>query len=452
MTIASYLPQVMMIKLKSDLNVLNNFNYIEGFKTRQEIGVFFHEWIHYVHNTTTLLGLSSFYSSISLWHLFRNTYNNKVFAGGEFLSNKDQEYLSEIITYLEKMYSSDSFDNRGLLNRENFESLEILEIELKQIAIVQENEIYALQCKLRKHGYDSEYIISVNTNEIIENVAALLEYRLVEKLNGSPQHPSQIVPYRIIELIAQQYKLNTEQLICCMLATLQTSNPPSVLLHTFEIAKQAIDDNKSPIKVLNEFVLSQIKENKNFISNVQSFIIESFPLEDEFIGNALKSVFNKIEQNIIVHRCENPFFELSIIEQICLNESCFNDAIRKYGGCHILKERTGDIDEIQRDLMYEIIDSPHSTDWQIFHAAYFFVKSHINKGKSFSSQREIKNYKCPFYTSCGSELRKKESLICKETPWVSESWSGWGTVKNMCWYATAVRQTRPPENWVNLNK
>jgi hypothetical protein len=445
MAIASYLPQIMMIKLKSDLNVLLNPDDPEKFETAEQIGVFFHEWIHYLHNTTTLLGLSSFNSSVALWHLFRNTYKDGVAGGSDYLPKEEQEYLTKILNVIEKIYFSNVHDERRLLNTISFESLEMIDVKPLEDPIIR--EMHTLQCKLKERGYDSEYVIFVNTHEIIENVAALLEHRLVTKLKGSPL-PTPIVPYRIIELIAQPYNLNTEQLICCMLATLQTPSPPSVLLETFELANNAILSGQSPIEALKEFTLLQIKTNENFISDTRSFITESFPV-DEFIGNGLKKVFNKIEQNITVHRRENPFFEISIIDQICVDVgNNFNDAIKKYDGCAVLIERSGKFDDVERDVMYEFINSDHSTDWHIFHAAYFFIGSHINKiKKSFVSHNEVKAHTCPFYTSCTLELRQTESSICKKTPWQSETWSGWQQPnKDTCWYGVAVRQTRLPEN------
>ena len=77
----SYLPDLLFIKLPPQI-AEGLFQVDSHGKTSLDLsnghlaGYFFHEWIHYVHNVSTLNGLYAFASMINMWANFRQKLDN----------------------------------------------------------------------------------------------------------------------------------------------------------------------------------------------------------------------------------------------------------------------------------------------------------------------------------------------------------------------------------------
>lgn len=232
-----------------------------------------------------------------------------------------------------------------------------------------------------------------------------------------------------------------------MLCSLQSSDPPALLLDVLYLSKKSLEENISPLQAVKTATMAQLEANKNFISMSFNMHEKAFPV-DEPIARGIRGVIEQIRKNIS-QRYADPFFELDIIERISKEVTNYNDIIREYGGCSVVQERSGYNDQLERDLLYSFIHNQSDGDWQIFHAAFRYLYLHID-GKTFipSSTMASKNIKkqCPFYTSCNLQLRQNNSNICSESPWEAEHWQGWDQNHITCWYGMGVRQTRPRED------
>lgn len=59
-TYASYLPESQIITLRKDFPAFTDPEKLDGFINPEQFGVFFHEWIHFLHNISTINGFSIF--------------------------------------------------------------------------------------------------------------------------------------------------------------------------------------------------------------------------------------------------------------------------------------------------------------------------------------------------------------------------------------------------------
>ncbi|UTO18846.1 MULTISPECIES: hypothetical protein [Acinetobacter] len=98
--LAAYEPDLMVIRIKEDLEALSNRDgIIVPFKDMEEVSVFFHEWIHFIHNTSTLIGLTLFYSYIGLWKIFRYSYANGL-AGEVGLNDDLKKQFNNMLKFM----------------------------------------------------------------------------------------------------------------------------------------------------------------------------------------------------------------------------------------------------------------------------------------------------------------------------------------------------------------
>jgi len=442
--LASYEPDLMVIKINKDFKPLSNEDgKIIPFKSLEEISIFFHEWIHFIHNSSTLIGLTLFNSYIGLWKIFRFTY-----ADGQPVEVElDEDLKIQLKNLIEFKNAIRLGSKEQRLNNKKNKDISISETEL----FTQGNSEFKysfIKSKVliqHKDGYVDTIDVDIKTHEILENCAFLLEKKIaLGELDEAclDDGSTQILPYRIVELFIESRisELSFNEKICCMIASLQSPNPPEALDNILTL----IIDSKSSKEIKDMQVIdivklwsdSQIKNNKIFITKFSQYIEDSFPV-DEPIGNAIKYVVKTFIQNISF-REEDAFFELKIIDE-CRNDILkFDEAIRQYKGCTIIKENSGDKDKIQKDIMYSLTHSAQTEDWQVFYSAIHFIKAHMMADGS--KRTPTISAKCPFYTICPLDLRKNEPDICANTPWEAEKL---GNGKELCWYAWGVRQTRP---------
>ena len=99
-TIASYLPESMLIKVGPELQLFPDANREGGIRNASAFGYFFHEYAHYLHNISTLSGIVVFINTIGLWRCFRLTFDESGFSGGSaHVDAAKKEHLSTLMSY-----------------------------------------------------------------------------------------------------------------------------------------------------------------------------------------------------------------------------------------------------------------------------------------------------------------------------------------------------------------
>lgn len=443
-TPATYLSEFMLIKLKPLIPAFCDPDKLRGFQTAQEVGVFMHEWMHYLHNTYTLLGLVTFNHSIGLWKIFRWSYDSQGNSGALPLDDNDLETLSEILNHWRFIRKSKIPHALSILSNSQYD-FTIQSFEKVEALKINDQSVHHIKCTIQLAKTTSScqtFEAAIGTSEIVENLAWLIEDRLVAKLKGIAP-PVNSFPYQSIEILARHIELAVDKdiLIKCMIVALQTIDPPGMLLHLFEQLNECDGDAAMSERVIAENFTAQFEINESYINDIFNRIETDFPVNDP-LGLGLREFGIKLKENLEVRK-QNPFFELDILNTPNLNPDTLDKALKKYGCCYLLQECDGDVDVVARDKLYDFSTSQQDTNWQVFHAALKFIILHI-KGYSFIPLKDIApsaSNACPFYTSCAQHLRLEDSLVCKTKPWEAEEWyEGKGS---SCWYATAVRQTRP---------
>lgn len=448
-TIASYLPESQIITLSKDFPALTDPEKLVGFTNPEQFGFFLHEWIHFLHNISTINGFSLFSSQIILWSNFCWTMNNKEVSDGS--GNIDQNNIKgneRVLSYIISNRKWHQCNLPSYLKESNFyfESSQIHDME------VVDEQVYStslIKCTINYS--DNKYSINIGVLEILESVAFMLECECVKKMNGTPQN-APFYPYHIIKKLAGSIapSLSDKIITCCMLASLQSNNPPQIL---YELLKESESLSvKCRYKNLVSRVKKQLTEQDENIKKTFTQVNSLFPV-DEPMGRFVKLTLSRIKNNLIFRK-SNPFYELNIIKKVSKQVESMNDFIKQFGGCTIIQKRDDDEEKPLCDVMYdfELPENDESTLFgsKMLRACFHFILLHYKPSGEIINTLSLgvssKN-KCPFYTVCGSNIRTSNSNVCAESPWKSMRIND----NKDCYYASAIKATNPPVNLVKDN-
>ena len=99
--IASYLPKSMVICVGPDLQIFDEHKSEISIPTATAFGYFFHEYVHYLHNISTVSGIAAFINTMELWRCFRLTMKPGGHSAGSAAFSPDQKsHLGGVLLYL----------------------------------------------------------------------------------------------------------------------------------------------------------------------------------------------------------------------------------------------------------------------------------------------------------------------------------------------------------------
>ncbi|MDD9578529.1 hypothetical protein PIG65_08335 [Enterobacter sp. FR 78] len=442
--IATYLPESQIITLTKDFPALEDPQNPIGFTNPTQFAFFFHEWIHFLHNISTIHGFSVFCSQLILWNNFRWTMENKDTSLGSShinpkLIENNKIHFNFIISNRKRNLCTlpDYAKNKDIL-------FDAHEIEPLKYADGQVTCTSLIKCKVTFN--DNSYDLHIGLLEILESVAYMLESKCAQEMNSTPQE-SPFYPYHTVSGLAKKVasSLTDDDLICCMLASLQSNDSPRVLMNLL-IEMESLEADCRYEKLVSH-VKKQLNELAEATDSSINQIINLFPV-DEPMGNFIKLTLRRIKNNL-GFRIEDPFLELNIIKKISKKPLEMNDIIRKFGGCTIIQKRNNDPEIPECDVMYDF-ELPENDESTLFgskklHACFHFILLHYRPSGEIVKTENLTNSsrsRCPFYTVCGESLRVSNSEICNSKPWKSMSCAS----NQGCYYAAAMIATNPPSN------
>lgn len=440
--VATYLPDCLLITLRPAFDAFSDPDDMRGIVGPEAIGFFFHEWVHYVHNVSTLQGLTAFANLVNLWANFRHSIDDSGFSkGAADLNPKASEFIGQIQQYLvaSRQAKENEIPLTTLLEEITIESLETTTTNIGEIGVTT-TIVCNLQILNNATGSSQREIIKIGTHEIIEGAAWMLETKLTLALRGlSP--PVQISPYQLVKAIARFRfpEISDDLVIMFMLSALQDSDPPAALMHLFQ---QVAQTKSPPEDVLSTLTARTLKESRNWVEKTLGKIEDIFP-QAEQMALAVKSTTATIRRNL-AWRETRPFFEFDVIAQLRANPQQLTDAINMFGCCAVIQERPGYEDKVGRDLLYDLVPGGSDLEfgWRKMHASFRFVGLHLQSSDLLPTNKipPTLKTKCPFYTICNLKLRTEKSEICKKTPWESAD----NAEEGACWYGAAIVSIRPP--------
>jgi hypothetical protein len=262
---AGYLPESLLIRLTPDARLFD-YDDPEYQPTPAVIGFFFHEYIHYLHNISTVSGVVTFINTIDLWRWFRSTFNSELISrGSESLAVESKERLGALVTYLDAVRRDGSPKLKYILNPK---SLRITSAKLQcaasQAPQPAEPLLHVKVCDAHVFDHDDndeQCVLQVGTLEILECAAWLLEKRIVLALDATTTvNMPPTFPNRVVEGLAAflEPSLGAEAVLACALAALQSSDAPEALMYILGIAGHASRAGNDPLLALRKNTIESL--------------------------------------------------------------------------------------------------------------------------------------------------------------------------------------------------
>jgi hypothetical protein len=335
-TVASYLPESLLIRIGPDLQLFAESVDEHQPPTAAALGFFFHEYCRYLHNLSTLSGIACFINTIEFWSTFRLTFRADGWSSGSGnLLQAQRERLERLSRYLTgTRRTTQPHLNIAGPARE----LIFLDLATEQVVAGPEGNLLSAMvgdAEVRnEQGQMQKARIELGTLELLEGAAWLLEGLFVRRIDPSNNllEPP-IFPYRVFEAAAafRVSGLEPRDIAACILAALQSSDEIDAV---FEAARQARAAGRSVFDALAAMVRQSLKVCKQDLNTWFD------DLEQKFGGNGIFAVGIRYviatARRAFERRIEDPFFEFLIIESVVDGTEAFRRAIRLTAPCAVL--------------------------------------------------------------------------------------------------------------------
>jgi hypothetical protein len=283
---AGYLPEKLIIRLGTEIRIIDTNGTPVPFPTPAAFAVFMHEYMHYLHNISTACGLSGFVNTLELWRLFRRTIDPTGFSvGSSQLDGATQEHLERLMHVL---VAGKIVRQPPLRTVVTPVSVEILSTALEDKVEDDHGALlstFACEAEIRDdRGTAERCRIEIGIPEIMEAAAWLLERRLASALApDAAESPVPVFPYKLVSALAEHLLpgIADETVLACTLAALQSSDPADGLQQVLRVAKEATNEGRDPLDAIRNAVAEAVITNESTLLQCLSGI------EAEFAGKDL---------------------------------------------------------------------------------------------------------------------------------------------------------------------
>lgn len=446
--IASYSPDRQIITFSEDMMVCPEGANSGLFQGPKIVSYFFHEWIHYLHNVSTIHGISAFSSFIGMWNAFRFTTDKFGFGSGKF--NGTSAELLRTQAYIEVLATTRRLANKHLAGDASIERYSIISCApMGDVNGVQDHLDLTVE-KSNEAGESVPYQMLFGPTEILESVAYLLESHLLIHAFEQEQSVAPVFPYHALTLLAKHLapKLNEKEVLICGLASLQSTFPADAVFNLLLECNKLKDSGEQIETRLKQLTINNLESHATQLRLGLKEIYSMFPL-DVGGARAVKATVSCMLKNLDL-RLDNPFFELDLIEDIKIAgpngfHKLMDELMDKHGVCSCRQKRQGSTEIIGRDVLFNFAvagrDEKLNESRLILLASFDYLTAHMRRDGTFQPTTVVKRC-CPFYTSCIESTRRDHPDDCKNMPWRAVT----TRPDTLCIYAAGVRDLGAPED------
>ena len=468
----SYSPNAFSIRLPADTAIIDpgTLQLIQG--DPDALSVLIHEYWHYLQNLTTVAGFISLVLQQDFAQAFSETLavtGDGTSAGSDATGAAHSARVRELTEILDA--------REGELT---VPGIDQDEVETFRITGVLEEE-YALTrngrpVPARKVVLEIEAEMSDGSTEtgkmlfgqacVEEGVAYLVDRKVAaDGLGARAPDNSPPFPYWVLrELALTGSPVTMTALEIASLGTLSllTPDPAGIFLSLRDDYGAARAAGRTMADALDD-VWQRIRPDVEEL--VRAVVEEELPgLIAMHRGRGLmESAFEWLAlqyKTVLERRLREPLFDLEPFVHNRLDRASLSHLLRTVLPCDVIVERPGDLHDVERDLIltfgmpglaahgYRLTDILRALEAQVdvvlshLVGDGFIPSSEVEQESGSLSDDEV--MPCPFYTSCGLDLRRAHADVCFRRPWRILDLNR-GT---NCWYGAAVASALGP---VRLN-
>lgn len=385
-----------------------SFSTIDQLKLQNENFIaLFHEYIHYIHETTTMTGMVSFTYEVYKRALFSNYVdipNSSDFLG---IGDAHKDYAFKIDNTTSALIGHTNFH---LKDREVIEVTGYVMIDFAAHAPY-ENSLEEIPMKIPMVTYRYRDVVNNQIAEdtlllgkyfLYEGLASELDKVVQEKVSGTKARDYRASEYNILKLLT--YKL------CPGLDKHAMLRAASLSLSSFDAAFRFVDlleqlsqstDIEASLKrysdkLVNSMVLqlAEVQEEMDGIREVFSTRV--------ILHSAMDFLMQKMMDGMR-HRISNPTFEVDLA--FAGSPEKLVDIIPICDYMYVFDDEN----EYMRDFLGTNQSLEIAYDLKILMCHIHYYHSKI--------QKAAKNVRCPMFTCCNVSHRTDFAELCQKTPW-----------------------------------
>ena len=398
-----------------------------------------HEYIHYVHEISTVIGNFGLGLDICLKSIFSNYFDIDLSSSLHLGINLKDSTQFEIFC---KIYATKEVINGTIAQGEKL--LRVKNIRYKQESAYAPNETSFQEIKINvplitleayEDGKFSDKDYAFGKFFIYEGLAYELDRIINKQLKSLPTIEDEFkgTEYTVLRNIANLIipKVDTYPFLVIASLSLSYVDCGTMFIDMLQQLKKSIDEGytiESILAKLKNGVSRMLFSKLDDFNDAQDEIVEIFKKRKQ-----LHKAFNVITQqakNAYLAKCENPSFEVDLI--FAGDYAKLIDVIPLCDYMYVFKDKT----EFNRDFLGTAsFDDESSQALKVLIGYDHYQKNHeLYSTIQVEANRTIK---CPFYTCCNLQLRLDHANICSSKPWRIFEISS-KTDKQYCWYGQAV--------------
>lgn len=445
-TLGSYARNHSLIRLGRDAS----FWHPQNEPTLHRLAVFLHEYLHFTHNYSTVVGLYDFFAQLRLVRLYCNTVDREGKSHGEpVLSADAQKEARSVLEWRRHLRGSVGQDALNTLRRAKSHP-PFVRIQRSNFQLTigpQTIEAHGITAVFDASGLGTGLAsidVKLGGDVLMEGCAVEAEFLLYEQSGASSEEVRKQVPAypyltarAVFEGIAGFSP--TSGFLCriCVLA-LQSTDPGDALVQLAEACKMP-----GPMADEASLIASFLSSSKDFFHSAVQRILED-GLQREVEPFAMRGHAGRGLQrmagwatDLFNRRLGDEFFELGPVEATP-DLRPLVDMLRSLPTCPVVQEIDACTDS--QELLYfsETEVSPELTqEIGAAQALFHLTDAHIATGR-FSETSSAISRACPFFNACRAPIAATSPEICANRPWESFNLAA----SEGCWYGVGVACSR----------
>lgn len=411
----------------------------------KNIVALFHEYIHYIHEISTVVGNVSLATDLILKSIFSKYFNpnieNSEHFGLKAMAPDDYDKYSKLYITKNILLGSVETDAKILAVKK----LEYINQDIYLLdgdSIVSNNiriPIFTAETHINSTYRNSKFYLGKFF--IYEGLAYELDREFERQGYNLPQirHHAKGSEYAFLRIIAEYLcpGIDTKSFLTAASLSLSYLDSGSMFVLLLQDLKATINSgNSAEIYLLNkrQAVSAMLFEKLGHFNEAQDEIVEIFKGRKQ-----LYTAFSWIAQqakNSYMLRAELPTFEIDMVYS--KNYHRLFDLVPICDYMYVFNDK----DEYNRDFLGTTIEDENIAQSLKALIAY----DHYQKAHGLESTLELESsstVRCPFYTCCNLKLRVDNSEICGNRPWRIFDLSS-STDNQYCWYGQGVGESQGP--------
>jgi len=403
---------------------------------REHFPAIFHEYIHYLHELSTVLGNASLSLDLSAKAIFSNWLDSNPKAGTS--KGLKPEYSEK---YAKVLITQDIF--MGDFN----DVIEGRFLQVTNIDYVKQEAHFPIGTEFEKIELN---IPSINFEQMVDGKLKVnkllfgkyfiyegLAYELDRLVDMQVNNLKKITDdakgteYTVLRRVAQYIlpSIDKRTFLSLGVLSLQYLDCGATFINWVENVKQNEENGISQPDSLQEIkndVISLLESKRQNFQDAQDEYVEIFKsrrnLHQSFVylADQMKKLYDE--------RINNPCFDVDYVL-----DGRFMDILDIVQICDYMYLFT-DKDEFMRDFLGTSIDEDTSQALKSVVCYDHYYKKHMIHP---TSQVETESHQCPFYTCCDLELRKTNANVCQTKPWRIYEIAA-NKDNQQCWYGSGL--------------